>query len=155
MAFNQFDCPAKTVALTAATAETTNGILAAANIAVKHLESKVSFDGATSTNAPAVVDFARITFATNAPGTNSTSTTLQKRDPGRAETFQVTGGNTWTAEPTVVTPQFSMDIGQYNGGLAYICPQTSPIIIVGAKGFGIRITSPNNVNTTNCITGEE
>jgi hypothetical protein len=143
------------VALAATTTKTVNGILAAANIAVKGLEFAASFDGATSTNAPVVVDFARCTFATNQPGTNSSATTLQKRDPGRAETLQTSGGNTWTTEPTVVTPQFSRDVAQYDGSYHYICPQTSPMIIVGGKGFVIRCTSPNIVNRTSSITAEE
>jgi hypothetical protein len=155
MAYNQFDNPAQTVGLTAATAAAVNGVLAAANIALKLLEAKVSFDGATSTNAPAVVQFSRSTFATNAPGTNSTSATPQKRDPGRQETIQATCGNTWTTQPTVLTSQFVMDIGQYNGGYQYIMPQTSPIILPGAKGFVINIISPNNVNSTTCLTCEE
>ncbi len=155
MAFNQFDANAPTVALTATTTKTVNGIQAATNVAVKGLEMAATFDGATSTNAPTVVDFARCTFATNAPGTNSTATTLQKRDPGRAETLQTIGGNTWTAEPTVVTPQFSRDIASYDGSYHYICPQTSPMIIVGGKGFVIRCTAPANVNCTSSLTAEE
>jgi hypothetical protein len=48
-----------------------------------------------------------------------------------------------------------MDIGQYNGGFVYICPQTSPIILSGGKGFVVRVTSPNNVNCTSDLTCEE
>lgn len=155
MAYNQFDANAVTVALTGGAAKSVNGVFAATNIALKLLEMMVSFDGATSTNAPAVCDFARCTFATNPPGTNSTSTTVQKRDPGRAETIQATAGNTWTVEPTVVTPQFTQDVAQYDGQFAYLCPQTSPIILVGGKGFVIRINSPNACNTSNHLTNEE
>jgi hypothetical protein len=155
VAANQFDVNASTVALTASTAKTVVGVLAATNVALKLLEASASFDGATSSNAPALVDFARITFATNPPGTNSTSVTPAKREPGRAETIQATAGITWTAEPTVVTAQHSKDVGQFNGCYHLIHPFASPLVIVGAKGFGIRANSPNNVNFTGHLTCEE
>lgn len=157
MAMNQFDVPFRSVALVAATAKTVVGVKAAANVCLKLLEAKASFDGATSSNAPAVVDWNRSTFATNAPGTSSTSITLgnTKRDPGRAETIQATGAHTWTTEPTVLTAQDPTDIGQFNGIYHYIAPFASPLVIVGGQGFCVTITSPNNVNTTGKLTCEE
>lgn len=157
MAFNQFDVPFNTVALAAGVAKTVVGVKAAANVALKVLEAAVSQDGAVSSNAPVVVDFGRCTFATNGPGTNSTSITLgnTKRDPGRAETIQATAAYGWSTEPTVVTPQHSKDIGQYNGLYHYINPFASPHIVPGGQGFVIRGNSPNNVNTTGHLTIEE
>lgn len=155
MAYNQFDVPASTVALTAATAKSVVGLLAATNVCVKITEAAVSFDGATSSNAPAVCEFMQATFATNGPGTNSTSVTPPKRDTGRGETIQATAAKTWTTEPTVLTLQYPIDVGQFNGIYHYIHPFASPFICIGAKGCVIRITSPNNVNTSCKLTAEE
>jgi hypothetical protein len=154
MAANKFDVPFRTVALTAAVAKTVVGVKASTNVALELIEACASFDGATSSNAPAVVDFNRCTFATNSPGTNSTSLTLgnTKRDPGRAETIQATGAHTWSAEPTVLTAQHSKDIGQFNGLYHYINPFSAPHIIVGGQGFVITCSSPNNVNATGHLT---
>lgn len=104
-----------TVACVAATAKTVAGINPIANMRARVLEAKVSFDGATSSNAPAVVDFGRITFATNPPGTNSTTFVALPKDQDIAETVQTVCGITWTAEPTVWTPQETTDVGQFNG----------------------------------------
>ncbi len=155
MAYNQFDVPAETVALTATTKETVVGVLAAANVVVKITEASISFDGASSSNAPAVCEFDQITFATNAPGTNSTSVTPAKKDTGRGETIQATSGKAWTSQPTAITLQWCIDVGQFNGLYHFIHPFASPFIVIGGKGCGISITSPNNVNYSGKITAEE
>jgi hypothetical protein len=155
MACNQFDVPASTVALTAATAKTVLGVKAAANVCVKLTEVGASFDGATSSNAPAVCEFMQATFATNPPGTNSTSVTPAKRDTGRAETVQATAAKTWTVEPTVLTNQRPLNIGQFNGVVVFMHPFSSPFNIIGGQGAALRINSPNNVNFTGSLTGEE
>ena len=155
MAYNQFDVPATTVALTGATAKCVLGIKAATNVCVRLNELAISFDGATSTNAPAVCEFMQSTFGANAPGTNSTSVTPAKRDTGRAETIQATAGKTWTTEPTTLTLQQPIDIGQYNGAFVKMNPFASPFIIIGGQGAVLRITSPNNVNFSGSLGGEE
>lgn len=111
----QADVNYRSVAVTAATLITVVGVRAPTNQAVKILEAAVSFDGATSSNAPAIVDLVRCTFATNAPGTSSTSTTPTKRDSARPETIQSTAAHTWTAEPTVKTTTRSILVAQFDG----------------------------------------
>ena len=155
MAYNQFDVPASTVALTAATAKSVLGVKAATNVCVKITEVSVSMDGSTSTNAPAVCEFMQCTFGANAPGTNSTSVTPSKRDTGRAETIQATAAKAWSTEPTTLTLQRSLDVGQYNGVVVYMHPFASPFIVIGAQGCVNRITSPNNVNFSGGLVGEE
>jgi hypothetical protein len=152
MAANPCDVNFSSVALTGTTAKTVAGVKAATNVAVTVLENRFSADGATSSNAPAVVDLARCTFATNSPGTNSTSFTPLKREPGRAETVQATAGYTWTTEPTVITAQNTMDVGQFNGLYHYINPYNIPFVVAGAAGWVIRANSPNNVNCSGGIT---
>ncbi len=154
MAYNQFDVPALTVSY-ATGLKTALGIKAATNVCVKVMEALWSFDGATSGNAPAVCEFDQITFATNGPGTNSTSVTPSKSDTGRAETIQATAAKTWTAQPTVIAVQWPVDVGQYNGIYHYINPFVSPFIIIGGQGAGISINTPNTVNFSGKLHGEE
>lgn len=155
MANNKFDVPASTVALTATTAKTVLGIKAATNVCIKVTEVGISFDGATSSNAPVVCESMQSTFATNGPGTNSTSVTPAKRDTGRAETIQATAAKTWTTEPTVLTLQRVIDVGAFNGVFYNIFPFDTPFIIIGGQGFVIRLTAPNNVNFSGSLCGEE
>jgi len=114
MAFLQGKVSWATVALTASTGKSVGGMKAATNQVVKVLEFRATHDGNTSGNAPDVTDLYRVTYATNAPGTNSTSYTVGKKDPGRAETVQTSAGITWTAEPTVITVDESYNLPQYN-----------------------------------------
>lgn len=155
MARNFFSVPAKTIALTATTAKTVVGVQAATNICLNANEFAFSFDGATSSNAPVVCEICTTTFATNAPGTNSSSQTPAKNDTGRAETIQAVAGNTWTSEPTVVTTYKCIDIGAFNGAYAWIVPFSTPVVCIGGKGLSIRLTAPNNVNSSNDILCEE
>jgi hypothetical protein len=152
-----FDVPCgASVALTANTVQTVLGVKSpGANVPLRILEASVSFDGATSSNAPALVEFCTCTFATVSPGTNSTSVTPVKRNQSMSETVQSTSAKTWTVEPTVVTPFRQLLIPQYDGVYHYINPKDLPYIIKGGTGFTIRITSPNNVNFNGHITAEE
>ena len=154
MAYNQFDVPAQTVSYTSGL-KTALGIKTSTNVCVKVLEAAFSFDGATSGNAPAQVEFDQITFATNSPGTNSTSVTPLKTDTGRAETVQATCGKTWTSQPTTVTMQWPLAVGQYNGIYHYVNPFISPFIIIGATGAGTSINTPNTVNFSGKLHAEE
>lgn len=156
MAYNRADIfPAVTSACVAATKKTVLGVAAASNIAVKLLEASESFDGATSSFAPAITELDQITFATNGPGTNSTTAPASKQDAGRGETIQATSAYSWTVQPTVITTQWPIDLGQYNGLYHSIFPQTAPYIVIGGKGCGLSITSPNNVNFMGKLSFEE
>jgi hypothetical protein len=155
VARNVFDVPANNVACVAATAKCVLGVRASTNVCLAVTERAISFDGATSTNAPAIAEFMQSTFGANAPGTNSTSVTGRKRDTGRGETIQATSGSNWTTEPTTLTLQSSLAVGQYNGVVVYMHPFASPFVVIGAQGAVLRVTSPNNVNFTGSITAEE
>lgn len=155
MAGIRFDVPVTTDALTATTAKSVVGSKAATNVRLKVTGVGMSFDGATSSNAPAVCAFMQATFATNGPGTNSTSVTPSKRDTGCAETIQSTHAKTWTTEPTVLTVQQVLDVGQFNGSVVIMHPFADPFVVIGAQGCVLRITSPNNVNGSHYLTEEE
>lgn len=154
MAYNQFDVPAQAVSY-ATGLKTAIGIFAATNVCVKVLESVFSFDGSTSTATPAQCEFDQITFATNAPGTNSTTVTPSKSDTGRGETIQATAGKTWTAQPTVISLQWPIAVAQYNGIYHAVNPFVSPFIAIGGKGCGISINSSATVNFSGRLHAEE
>lgn len=154
MAYNQFDVPAQTVSY-ATGLKTALGIFASTNICVKAMEGMFSFDGSTSTATPAQCEWDQITFATNPPGTNSTTVTPAKSDTGRAETIQATCGKTWTVQPTVITTQWPVAVAQYNGIYHYVNPFVSPFIIIGGKGGGLSINSSATVNFSGKLHAEE
>jgi hypothetical protein len=90
------------VALAAAgTTKSILGIAGNANFGIVLKELWFDFDGVTSTNNPVKLAIARCTFATNAPGTNSTSVTV-KQSYGRQAGTGFAAGKNWTAEPTVI-----------------------------------------------------
>jgi hypothetical protein len=101
------------VALAAAgTTKTIIGIAGNANFAILLKELWFDFDGVTSTNNTVKMAIARCTFATNPPGTNSTTLTV-KQARGRVAGTGFAGGKNWTVEPTVIETvadeEFSFD----------------------------------------------
>ena len=156
MAFLQAKVNWATVSLSAATVRTVGGLKAAAQQVVKVLEFRATHDGNTSGNAPDITVLERNTFATNAPGTGSTSYTPVKKDPGRAETIQTTAATSWTTEPTVKTLQEQYNLPQYNGAYHYILPFAAPEIVVGGQGYSVDHNSPNGpVNSSGKFDFEE
>lgn len=155
MAFLQADVPFSAVALTGTTARTVVGVKAATNQAVKIVGIKLSFDGSTSTATPVLVEMARCTFATNGPGTASTSATPVKRDSGRGETIQATAATAWTSEPTVITVAEAQYVGAYNGLYDMPISWDRPFILPGGQGFVLRLTAPANVNASGTLIFEE
>ncbi len=133
------------VALAAATAKTVVGVLAPAQFGVDWTSWSVSFDGISATNAPVLVELCTCTFATNPPGTSSTTITVQQ-DYGRAIVTGFTAAYGWTVEPTVITPFDSLTLTP-NGGLIVRDFQfgRTPDSAVSA-GFCIRCTAGAAVN---------
>ena len=133
------------VALSAATAKTILGWKAHANSGLLLCDYEVSFDGVTASAVPVLVEICYCTWATNAPGTNSTSVTPVQRS-GRVLTVGATAGKTWTAEPTVISV-IREKLLTPNGGLVmFNYPLgTEPDCALG-EGFAIRCTAPATVN---------
>lgn len=134
------------VALAAATAKTICGVKAHANSGLVLLGYRCSFDGVTATAVPVLVELCYTTWATNSPGTNSTSTTPQQRN-GRPLTAGFTSGKTWTAEPTVLSVRGEEElIPAFMGGIVYDFPLGTELDTALAEGFAIRCTAPAIVN---------
>lgn len=133
------------VALSAATAKTIVGVKAHANSGLQLKGFLVAFDGVTSSAVPVLVEVGYCTFATNSPGTNSTSTT-PRQAYGRALTAGFTSGKTWTTEPTAITVIKEFLLSPNGGAIAYQFPLGLEPDTALAEGLVIRCTAPATVN---------
>lgn len=133
------------VALTAATTKSVIGWKAHTNSGLLLMDYEIGFDGVTSSNVPVLVELCYATWATNSPGTNSTSVTATQR-AGRVLTVGATAGKTWTTEPTVLTV-IREKLLTPNGGLViYDYPLGKEPDCNLAEGFLLRCTAPTGVN---------
>jgi hypothetical protein len=134
------------VALTAPTAKTILGVLAPAQFGCDLRGFEIAFDGVTTTDKPVLIEIATCTFATNGPGTNSTSATVNQIY-GRAITAGFTAAYNWTAEPTVVAQIKTLMLTPNGGTYDYDWPLGETPDNDVSKGFAIRCTAPtSNVN---------
>jgi hypothetical protein len=141
------------VALSAATAKTILGVKSHANFGLDLKKVSVGFDGVTASYVPVLVEVCYCTWATNGPGTNSTSVT-PAQTYGRVTAVGATAGKTWTAEPTALTVIREFLLTP-NGGLAfYDWPLGDTPDSAVAEGFAIRCTAPNAVNVRGTMTFE-
>jgi hypothetical protein len=133
------------VALSAATAKSILGARAHANSALDLQLIRVAFDGVTASAVPVLVELCACTFATNGPGTNSTSVT-PVLNYGRSTTAGWTAAKNWTTEPTVITVMKELLLTPNGGVIVYDFPlgqsPDSPL----NEGFLIRCTAPATVN---------
>jgi hypothetical protein len=133
------------VALAAATAKSVIGVSAPATFGVDLTKFRIGFAGITAGAVPGLVELCAATFATNAPGTASTSATVQQ-DYGRSITAGFTAAYNWTTEPTVLTVLDSWVLTPTGGLVIYDYPLgTSPDNAV-STGFVLRCTFAAIVN---------
>lgn len=134
-----------TVALASGVAKTILGVSAPSSFGVDLKKFRVSFDGATASAVPALIEVCYATFATNAPGTQSTSTTVDQVY-GRVITAGFTAAKNWTTEPTVLTPleEFLLPPA---GGLVFVdYPLGDTPDSAVSQGFVLRCNAPAAVN---------
>lgn len=136
---------AAAVALVAATAKSVIGVSAPAQFGVDLTKYRLSFDGVTATNTPVLVELCYATFATNGPGTNSTSITVAQTY-GRAITAGFTAAYNWSAEPTVLTTIDNYTVTPNGGTVIVDIPTGSTPDSAVSQGFVIRLTAANAVN---------
>jgi len=134
------------VALVTPTAKTILGVLAPAQFGVDLRGFEISFDGITTTDKPVLVEICTATFATNGPGTNSTSNTVNQVY-GRTITAGFTSAYNWTAEPTVLAVIKQFMLTPNGGTYDYDWPLGETFDNAVSVGFAIRCTAPtSNVN---------
>lgn len=130
------------VALSAATAKSVVGVKAHANSGLLVAALRVSFADVNAAEVPVLIELGYCTWATNSPGTNSTSTTPRQR-LGRVLTAGFTSGKTWTAEPTAITVIDDWLLTPNGGTVILDNPLGTEPESALAEGFVIRCTAPS------------
>lgn len=139
------------VALSAATAKTVVGVVCASNVSAKITEIGVSFDGASGTAVPVLVELCDSSGAgAGTPG--ATPTPRQVRGLTRAA--QTTGGNAYSAEPTTLTVIKHWLVHPQTGAVLQFPLGREPEH-VGAGGLFLRCTAPATVNVRAYLEFEE
>lgn len=133
------------VALSAATAKTVIGVKAHANSGLLLAGYNIGFDGVTASAVPVLVEICYCTWASNPPGTNSTSVT-PVQELGRVIAVGATAARNWSAEPTVLTPMREILLTPNGGTIVYDYPLGTEPDCAVAEGFAIRCTAPAVVN---------
>ncbi|SRR6266567_1828101 len=133
------------VALAAGTAKSVIGVVAPAQFGVDLTKLRISFDGVTASAIPVLVELCYATFATNPPGTASTSITVQQ-EYGRSIVAGFTAAYAWTTEPTVLTALDNWTLTPNGGLVVYDIPLGSTPDSAVSQGFVIRCTAPAAVN---------
>jgi hypothetical protein len=133
------------VALSAATAKSILGVTAPAQFGVDLKKLRIGFDGVTASAVPVLIELCYATFATNGPGTNSTSTTVDQAY-GRTITAGFTAAKNWTTEPTVLTPFEEWLLTPAGGTILYDYPLGDTPDTAASNGFVLRCNAPASVN---------
>lgn len=133
------------VALSAATAKSILGVKAPSGNGIDLKKFKVGFNGTSASEAPVLIELCYATFATNSPGTNSTSVT-PAQIYGRAITVGATAAKTWTTEPTVLTVLQEWLLTPNGGLVFYDFPLGDTPDSAVSEGFVIRCTAPAAAN---------
>lgn len=133
------------VALAAATAKSILGVAGTTAFGVNIKKLRVAFDGVTASAVPVLVELCYATFATNAPGTASTPTTVDQVY-GRTITPGFTAAKNWTTEPTVLTPIDEWLLTPNGGLVFYDFPLGDTPDSAVSQGFVLRCNAPAVVN---------
>lgn len=136
------------VALTAATARSTLGLITPAQFGADLKKIRIGFDGITAAAIPVLWELCTSTLATNStPGTANTSeTTNITQIYGRSITTGFTGFSASTSEPTALTVIESNFLTPTGGLLVYDIPLGDTPDIGVSSGFVLRLTAPAVVN---------
>lgn len=134
----QYTIPGSAIALTASTAKSVLGVKGHANSGTLLRKVRGSFNSVTAADQPVLVEIMACTWATNSPGTNSSSVT-PVQTVGRVIAAGFTAGKTWTTEPTALT-QIDDFYCPPNGTFLYDFPLGDELDADLANGFVVRCT---------------
>lgn len=132
------------VALSANATKSVFGVLSNAAFGLDLKKIRYGFDGVTASFAPILVELCVATFATNPPGTNSTSLTPQQIY-GRTIAHGITAAKNWTAEPTVLTVIEEELLTPNGGTIWYDFPLGDTPDCAVSNGFVLRMTTAAGV----------
>lgn len=139
------------VALVAATKKAVLGVLAPAQFGVDLRGFEIAFDGITATDKPVLIEIATCTFATQPPGTLSTSCTIAQVY-GRSITTGFTAAYDWsTTQPTALATIKTILLTPNGGTYDYDWPLGETPDNAVSVGFTIHCTAPTtavNVRAT-------
>ena len=146
----QISCGAD-VALSAATLKYVLGWKAGTSFSLELLALGFQLFGTSPTNEPVLVELCYVTFATNAPGTASTSVTPQQYT-GRVTTHGTTAARDWSSAPTTVTAIREWSLHPQQARDEWI-PLDSTWDTALGEGFIVRATAPNAVDCRATMAG--
>jgi len=134
------------VGLVAATAKSVIGVLSGAAFGLQLKSFEVAFDGVTASAVPVLCELCQCTFATQPPGTLSTTVT-PVQIYGRVLAAGFTAARDWsTTQPTVITVVKEWLLTPNAGALFYQYPLGQEPDSALSQGFTLRLTAPANVN---------
>lgn len=127
-------------ALTASATRTVVGVKAGSAFGIQAVKWGVSFNGSAAA-AGIECQLVYATFATNAPGTNSTSISTIPQEYGRQLASGMTAAYHWTGEPTVLTVIESKFI-QQSGAYEWSVPLGKEPDTALGEGLAVRLLTP-------------
>lgn len=127
------------------TVRTVLGVKAHANSGLLLKKLHISLDGVSASGVPGLIELGYCTFATNSPGTNSTSTTPVQQS-GRVLTAGFTSGRNWTSEPTTITVLDEWRLTPNGGLVLYDLPLGDEYDTALGEGLVVRATFAASVN---------
>lgn len=140
------------VQLAGAAAKTVLGVRAHASLAVMLKDFSLAFDGVSASAVPVLCELMSATFATNAPGTNSTAVTPQQRS-GRTFGVGASAAKGWTSEPTVLTLKREFYLSPNGSTLFYPYPLGDEPDSAVNEGLVLRLTAPATASGVNVRAG--
>lgn len=135
------------VTLSASATKSVVGVKAHANSGIQVIEWGASFTGSAAATG-IQVQLCYATFATNSPGTNSTSISTIPQQYGRVLAAGFTAAYNWTTEPTVLTV-LETEVIQQSGAFKWAIPLGKEPDCALGEGFVVRIITPAAV-TPDC-----
>jgi hypothetical protein len=133
------------VSLSASTAKSVLGIQAPEEFGLDLKKLWFGFTGVTASEAPVLCEICYATYATNGPGTNSSSVTPAQLY-GRTITAGVTAARSWSSEPTELTVLAEFPLTPNGGTLLYDFPLGDTPDCAPEHGFVLRCTAAASVN---------
>lgn len=134
------------VSLAASTTKSVLGIKSGASFGIDLKKIWWGFTGVTASEAPVTCELCYCTWATNSPGTNSTTLTGSPAQAyGRVITHGITAAKNWTSEPTALTVLGEVPLTPNGGLVLYDSPLGDTPDSAASEGFVLRFTAAATV----------